>query len=70
MLEMFLRTPAFPGKDEIDQLDLVYRCLGTPSTAAWPGIQDLPWYQLLLPVEHHPPSLRSTYSRYSPLRPR
>ncbi|KAI0221348.1 kinase subunit of RNA polymerase II carboxy-terminal domain kinase I [Massospora cicadina] len=66
MLEMFLRTPAFPGKDEISQLDLIYRCLGTPSPSVWPGIEDLPWYQLLLPVECHPPSLRSTYSSALP----
>ncbi|KAJ9074126.1 kinase subunit of RNA polymerase II carboxy-terminal domain kinase I [Entomophthora muscae] len=66
MLEMFLRTPAFPGKDEIGQLDLVYRCLGTPSPSSWVGIEDLPWYQLLLPVECHAPSFRSKFSSIVP----
>ncbi|KAI9221895.1 Pkinase-domain-containing protein, partial [Blastocladiella britannica] len=49
LVELYLRQPAFPGTDEITQLDLVYRTCGTPDTAQWPTAAHLPWYELTRP---------------------
>lgn len=35
----------FPGDSEIDQLFRIFRTLGTPSEATWPGVTQLPDYK-------------------------
>ncbi|ERE69112.1 cyclin-dependent kinase 3-like protein [Cricetulus griseus] len=37
--------PLFPGDSEIDQLFRIFRTLGTPSEATWPGVSQLPDFQ-------------------------
>lgn len=51
MLELFTKKPVFQGNDEIHQLDVVYKILGTPIPERWPGVTDLPWYELVKPRE-------------------
>lgn len=51
MLELFCKKPVFQGNDEIHQLDVVYKILGTPTTADWPSVVDMPWYELVKPKE-------------------
>jgi cyclin-dependent kinase 7 len=34
--ELMLRTPYLPGDGEIQQLDLIFKALGTPTEADWP----------------------------------
>ena len=36
--ELACRRPLFPGDSEIDQLFRIFRQLGTPSEASWPGV--------------------------------
>ena len=43
--EMHNGRPLFPGTSEADQLDLIFRMLGTPSEAVYPGIAALPDYK-------------------------
>ncbi|CEM02536.1 unnamed protein product [Vitrella brassicaformis CCMP3155] len=40
--EMILRTPIFPGKNEKDQIDNIFRLTGSPSESTWPGFGELP----------------------------
>ncbi|KAK9456508.1 kinase-like domain-containing protein [Dipodascopsis uninucleata] len=40
--ELMLRTPYLPGQTDIDQLDLTFRALGTPTEQSWPGVTLLP----------------------------
>ncbi|BFZ53803.1 TFIIH complex serine/threonine-protein kinase subunit kin28 [Savitreella phatthalungensis] len=42
--ELLLRTPYMPGENDLGQLDLIYRALGTPTVKDWPGMKDLPHY--------------------------
>ncbi|XP_077997140.1 cyclin-dependent kinase 14-like [Glandiceps talaboti] len=45
-IEMLQGYAAFPGiKDSYDQLDRIFRVLGTPSEETWPGITELPHYR-------------------------
>lgn len=46
-IELFTRQPTFPGKSEIDQLDVIYSILGRPTTRVWPALKQMPWYLLL-----------------------
>ncbi|XP_022379238.1 cyclin-dependent kinase 3 isoform X4 [Enhydra lutris kenyoni] len=39
------RRALFPGDSEIDQLFRIFRTLGTPSEAVWPGVTQLPDYK-------------------------
>ncbi|KAM7334605.1 hypothetical protein ACRRTK_007925 [Alexandromys fortis] len=47
--EMVIGKPLFPGDSEIDQLFQIFRILGTPSEATWPGVSQLPDYQSSFP---------------------
>jgi len=48
--EMVMRGhPLFPGDSEIDQIFKIFRILGTPDEASWPGIKQLPDYKPTFP---------------------
>lgn len=49
MLELYCKKPVFQGNDEIHQLDVIYKILGTPTTKDWPSLSDMPWYELIKP---------------------
>lgn len=40
--ELFTLTPLFQGKSEIEQLNIIFKELGTPNDKIWPGYSDLP----------------------------
>ncbi|XP_072181124.1 cyclin-dependent kinase 14-like isoform X1 [Diadema setosum] len=45
-LEMLWGQPAFPGlKDAQDQLEKIFKILGTPTESTWPGVSRLPNYK-------------------------
>lgn len=52
MLELFTKKPVFQGNDEIHQLDVIYKLLGTPTSERWPEVSSLPWYELVKPKDH------------------
>jgi len=37
--------PLFRGKSQPDQLNLIFRMLGTPNNRSWPGVENLPNYK-------------------------
>jgi cyclin-dependent kinase 7 len=39
--ELLLRNPYLPGNTDMDQLETMFRALGTPSEAEWPVSADL-----------------------------
>ncbi|NWS18816.1 CDK2 kinase, partial [Tyrannus savana] len=43
------RRALFPGDSEIDQLFRIFRTLGTPDEAAWPGVSAMPDYKPSFP---------------------
>lgn len=40
--ELLTMKPFFPGKSEQDQLNLIFKDLGTPNEKVWPGYSELP----------------------------
>src|ERR1700753_2708021 len=45
MAEMYTGRPLFPGTTNEDQLQKIFRLMGTPSERTWPGISQLPEYK-------------------------
>ena len=45
-IEMLNGYPCFPGvRDIFDQLDKIFRVVGTPTEDTWPGVSRLPNYR-------------------------
>ncbi|PVZ98880.1 hypothetical protein BB558_005097 [Smittium angustum] len=42
--ELMLRTPYLPGDSDVDQLNTIFRALGTPTEEDWPGMKSLSDY--------------------------
>lgn len=49
MAELATRMPLFPGECEIHQLFTIFRLLGTPTEATWPGVSSLQDYKVTFP---------------------
>ena len=64
MLELFTSKPVFQGTDEISQLEVIYSVLGTPSEEDWPGLGDLPWYELVKPKESLPSRFGEVFAKW------
>jgi len=63
MLELFTKKPVFQGTDEIHQLDVIYKVLGTPTPERWPGVTTMPWYELVKPKEVIPNPFRDLFKK-------
>lgn len=50
MAEMYTGRPLFPGTTNEDQLQKIFRLMGTPSERSWPGISQFPEYRSNFPV--------------------
>lgn len=55
--EMANGRPLFAGTSERDQLDRIFRQLGTPTAEIYPGLVDLPDYKPDFPVYEDPPGI-------------
>ncbi|KAG7126174.1 CTD kinase subunit alpha like protein [Verticillium longisporum] len=62
LMEIFTRHATFPGDGgEISQLDKIYNVMGTPNKAEWPGLIDMPWFELLRPGYRRASSFAAKY---------
>lgn len=43
--EMSNMKPLFPGQKEEDELHKIFKVVGTPTPAVWPGVEDLPQWK-------------------------
>lgn len=62
--ELMLLKALFPGKNEKDQLDKIFKDLGTPNEKIWPGFKDLPLTQKLNFPNFPYNTLRSRFGNY------
>ncbi|CAO3658359.1 unnamed protein product [Rhizopus stolonifer] len=56
--ELVNNEPLLSGRSELDQLDKIFKLLGSPSEEIWPGYSELP----------HAKNISPTYQQYSNLR--
>ncbi|KAH6797780.1 Protein kinase superfamily protein [Perilla frutescens var. hirtella] len=60
MAELLSKAPLFNGKSEVEQLDKIFKILGTPNETIWPGLSDLPGAKVNF-VKHKYNLLRKKY---------
>jgi len=54
--------PLFPGKSDIDQLNKIFKELGSPSERIWPGYAKLPIVQKISFAHYPVNNLRQRFS--------
>ena len=47
LAELLLLRPLFPGKTEVEQLDCIFRTLGSPTEDEWPELSTMPFHDKL-----------------------
>ncbi|KAJ2612250.1 kinase subunit of RNA polymerase II carboxy-terminal domain kinase I [Coemansia sp. RSA 1365] len=62
ILELFLKKPAFQGQDDIDQLEQIFKMVGTPSEGIWAKFKKLPWACYMTPNTRYENRLRAVLS--------
>ncbi|XP_071945128.1 uncharacterized protein [Antedon mediterranea] len=62
--EFLTMKPLFPGKSEVDQLNRIFKELGTPSEKIWPGYNELPAVKKMTFADHPYNNLRSRFGTY------
>ncbi|XP_076318526.1 cyclin dependent kinase 11B pitslre isoform X2 [Tachypleus tridentatus] len=60
--ELLTMKPLFPGKSDIDELNKIFKDLGTPSDKIWPGYSELPLVKKVTFTEYPYNNLRSRFS--------
>ncbi|KAM3358605.1 cyclin-dependent kinase G-2 [Capsicum galapagoense] len=60
MAELLSKEPLFNGKTEVDQIDKIFRILGTPNETIWPGFSKLPGVKVNF-VKHQYNNLRKKF---------
>ncbi|KAA8912589.1 hypothetical protein TRICI_003427 [Trichomonascus ciferrii] len=66
LAEMFTGRPLFPGTSSDDQLQKIFKLMGTPNERTWPGISSLPGYRDDFPI-YSPQDLRVIIPQIDPL---
>merc|ERR1712179_727444 len=59
--ELLHMEPLFPGKSEVDELNKIFKLLGTPSEKMWSGYKDLPGVRSMKFVEYPYATLRQKF---------
>jgi len=61
--ELLTMKPLFNGKNEVEQLDKIFRDLGTPHAGIWPGYTDLPVVKKITFTEYPYNTLRNRFNQ-------
>ena len=61
--ELISMKPLFQGKSEIEQINLIFRELGTPSEKIWPGYEQLPMVKKIEFTNHPYNSLHNRFGK-------
>uniref|UniRef100_A0A3B3B947 cyclin-dependent kinase n=1 Tax=Oryzias melastigma TaxID=30732 RepID=A0A3B3B947_ORYME len=59
--ELLTQKPLFPGKSEIDQINKIFKDLGSPSDKIWPGYSELPAVKKMTFTEYPYNNLRKRF---------
>ncbi|XP_056636550.1 serine/threonine-protein kinase PITSLRE [Diorhabda sublineata] len=63
--ELLLMNAVFPGKSEVDQLNRIFKDLGTPNEKIWPGFNQLPAVKKMKFNEYPVSNLRAKFNTLS-----
>jgi len=59
--ELLMMEPLFPGKSEVDELNKIFKLLGTPTEKVWPGYKELPGVRSMKFVDFPVSKLREKF---------
>ncbi|XP_068195195.1 cyclin-dependent kinase 11B isoform X1 [Antennarius striatus] len=59
--ELLTQKPLFPGKSDIDQINKIFKDLGSPSEKIWPGYNELPALKKMTFTEYPYNNLRKRF---------
>ena len=66
MAELLAKEPLLPGRSEIEQIDKVFKLLGTPTDRVWPGFTELPLVHKVKFVQQPYNNLRNRFPARTP----
>jgi cell division cycle 2-like protein len=66
MAELLAKEPLLPGRSEIEQIDKVFKLLGTPTDRVWPGFTELPLVRKIKFVQQPYNNLRNRFPARTP----
>jgi len=61
--ELLLMNPLFPGESEVDELNKIFKLLGTPNEKIWPGYNKLPAPQKMKFIEYPYSTLKQKFPK-------
>jgi len=70
LAELLVGRAIFPGKNEIDQLELIFKFCGTPHDQGWSEVDKMPWWHMFKPQKEQKRNLSDILSKWSPNIPR
>jgi cyclin-dependent kinase 12/13 len=65
--EMLAKRPLFPGRKELEQLDMIWQVCGTPTKENWPDVTNetkFPLYKMFRPERQQPRVLREKFHNF------
>jgi len=66
LTELLIGKAIFPGKGEVDQLELIFKLCGTPNEQNWADVDKLPWWHMFKPQKDIKRNLAESLSKLSP----
>lgn len=63
--ELLAMAPLFPGKSEVDQLNRIFKDLGTPNERVWPGYDQLPLVKKMTFTDYPVSQLRKKFANFT-----
>jgi len=65
LTELLVGRAIFPGRNEIDQLELIFKYCGTPNDHNWVDVDKMPWWHMFKPQKEHKRCLAETLLKMS-----
>lgn len=51
LVELYNKSALFQGTNEIEQLEAIFKIMGSPTLEQWPNIFDMPWFFMVMPQQ-------------------
>eukprot|EP01125_Pyxidicula_operculata_P002929 TRINITY_DN1288_c0_g1_i2.p1 TRINITY_DN1288_c0_g1~~TRINITY_DN1288_c0_g1_i2.p1 ORF type:complete len:514 (+),score=85.41 TRINITY_DN1288_c0_g1_i2:912-2453(+) len=63
--ELLMKQALFRGSTEIQQLELIFKLIGSPTDETWPEARTLPWYKTFKIKKNYPAKLKEKFKGHS-----
>ncbi|KAL3229011.1 hypothetical protein RNJ44_02098 [Nakaseomyces bracarensis] len=65
LVELYNKSALFQGTNELEQLEAIFKIMGSPTLEQWPNIFDMPWFFMVMPqqVNKYPSVFERDYKK-------